>query len=921
MRQRTLRGVLLAAGCALLPSLGHAADYLDDARRLLRNGDVRAAEIQLRNAVRSDPHSAEAHYELARVSLELGEAAAAEREARAARDRGYDPRAVTPVLARAYMAQGKYREVLSEFTSGGKDPLADADVLVIRGYAQSALGKPDDAQASFAEARRLAPNATRPLVAIARIAAGRRDFAEALKDADAALALEPKSPEILVLKSQLLRARGDAAGAMQAANDAIAAAPDAMAARLERASLSIAAGQSQAARQDVDFVLAATPNSVQALYLRAVLLAEARDFKAADAVLARIAPAMDGIPRGYFLQALVKRELRQTEQAEDAASRYVTRVPADLQGAKLLASLQIQKHEADAAIATLTQATASGRADRQTYELLGQAYTQAGRRDEAVQSLEHAASLAPGDAGTRTRLAAARMGAGETEAAIADLEASLAMAPDQQAIGPALFFAELSTGDLGRAASALARVRAAEGDTPAVRNLEGLLRLAELDPGRARTVFEGILKDNPGFTPARINLARLDVMQGHPDAAEKLTADILAKEPLSEPAFSMNQALLLGQGRVAEAMAALERARAAAPADPRPTIALAGLYQKSGDTKRALDLLSPPPGAVAGQPLPLLAARAQLLAATGKTAEARDALRDLLARDPAALEPRLRLIAASVQARDYEAARTLVQEGLRLSPRNYQLLSAYPAIDLQASGLDAALATADRLARQNQDFALARALRGDVYMQARKYEDAAKAYAAAGAAAPTQALALRESGAWAEAGHPERAADALRLWLGAHAQDVAAMRALASFEIAESQFGEAAALLQKAVAQGPRDAIALNNLAWLYAKTGDARARATAQKAYVLLPNAETADTLGWILVSGGDTERGVMLLRQAHALNAADPTVTYHFAVALGKAGQRGEAVGLLAPLVSGNRDFAEKAGAERLLHELSKG
>ena len=57
----------------------------------MQKGDLKAAQIDLRNAVRSDPQNAEAHYWLGRVSLELGDPVAAEREASAARDRGFDP--------------------------------------------------------------------------------------------------------------------------------------------------------------------------------------------------------------------------------------------------------------------------------------------------------------------------------------------------------------------------------------------------------------------------------------------------------------------------------------------------------------------------------------------------------------------------------------------------------------------------------------------------------------------------------------------------------------------------------------------------------------------------------------------------------------------------------------------------------------
>src|SRR5437764_14311529 len=104
---------LLITGSALL---AQGADYLSDAEGLLAKGDLKAAEIQLKNAVRSDPKNMAAHYRLAVVELQLGQAAAAEHEANIARAGAYDPEHTIPLLAEAYLAQKKYREVLQNFT-------------------------------------------------------------------------------------------------------------------------------------------------------------------------------------------------------------------------------------------------------------------------------------------------------------------------------------------------------------------------------------------------------------------------------------------------------------------------------------------------------------------------------------------------------------------------------------------------------------------------------------------------------------------------------------------------------------------------------------------------------------------------------------------------------------------------------------
>src|SRR5260221_9684296 len=77
----TYRLIAIGLWAALLLSTADgvaATDYVADAEGLLAKGQVRAAEIQLKNAVRSDPSNMLAHYRLALVQLQLGEAAAAE---------------------------------------------------------------------------------------------------------------------------------------------------------------------------------------------------------------------------------------------------------------------------------------------------------------------------------------------------------------------------------------------------------------------------------------------------------------------------------------------------------------------------------------------------------------------------------------------------------------------------------------------------------------------------------------------------------------------------------------------------------------------------------------------------------------------------------------------------------------------------
>jgi putative PEP-CTERM system TPR-repeat lipoprotein len=919
MRYQSCGWFLLGAWIGIWPLAAHAS-YLSDARDALKKGDLRTAEIDLHNAVRSDPQNGEAHYWLGRVSFELGDPVAAEREADAATSRGFNPQLSARLLGQALLAQSKYAAVLDRMQPGGKDADLDATILVFRGYAEIGLKQPDAAKKAFTDAEQAAPNAVEPLLADARLLETRGDVDGAMAKIDHAISVQPKSAEALLAKAQLLRGKADLNGALAVLDALVTDQPSVVQARLDRAGVEIALDKTDLANADLAVVLKATPGNVQAIYLQAVIAAQARDFKTADGDLDRIAAYIARIPRGYLLLALVKDQLGQTEQAEDAAQRYLARAPNDLAAYKILARIQFAKRRPDQVIDTLAKVTQSGGADAETYDLLGRAYATTGHSDEAVAAFQKAQTLAPKDVGVQTRLATVRMGMGQPGAAMDDLEHTLELAPKQPAVGEALFFAALATGDTAKAADALAKVKAAEGDTPVVANLSGLLQLSNLDAADARKTFTAITQEHPDFMPAQINLARVLAMQGDGPGAEKVLADILAKSPAAEPALTMLASDYAQSHRLPDAVTLLQHAHAAAPGDLRVTNGLGDLYVRSGDPQKALDLVAQAKGpAASSNELLSLAASAHL--ALGQKDQARDAYTQLLKQDPSQLAVRRRLVGLLVDAGDFDNARNVIKAGIASAPRNYQLLLDYVMIDLKATGVAAALATADQLQSQDLTFTEARALKGDVFLAANRPDDAAKAYADALAAAPSTMLLTRLVGAQLRAGHTDAAQSALKDWLAKNPKDLVALEQVAELDIAAGKLDDAAKHLQNILDVKPHEPIALNNLAWVYQQQNDPRAMDVARQAYLLAPGAQTADTLGWILTSAGKADTGVLLLRQASAQAATDPRVQYHYAVALKDTGDKADAIKLLTAVVAVKTDFSEKALAQQLLDALNKG
>jgi tetratricopeptide (TPR) repeat protein len=177
-------------------------------------------------------------------------------------------------------------------------------------------------------------------------------------------------------------------------------------------------------------------------------------------------------------------------------------------------------------------------------------------------------------------------------------------------------------------------------------------------------------------------------------------------------------------------------------------------------------------------------------------------------------------------------------------------------------------------------------------MGQRDYARAAKAF--------ERAVAIEDSGElrvkWHQAASAAAGAFApdaeLVEWLGRHPEDFRTRRYLAAACLDAGRIREAAEHYRVLVKADPRDARAMNNLAWAMSQLGEPEALDLAQRAHLLDPeSAATADTLGWLLLQSGKVDEAVPLLTQAVSLDPATPAIRYHRAEALHRAGDLGAA------------------------------
>ena len=880
----------------------------------MARGDLHSAQIELRAMLRDRPQSAEAHFRLGVVQLQFGDPVAAERELKLAQAGGWNNQVVMPLLARAYLAQGRFKEV-EDLAVEGLPTEETGSLLVTRALAELGLKELPQAQATIDEAERLVPKSAEAPLTAARVALASNDTATAEQKVNHALEINPHSVDALLLKGQLLHSRGDYEGAAAAFSQAIVIAPGVVNLRLERANTLIAMGQFQKAREDVDAVLKIDARNPLANYFLTVLLARASDWQGADIALQNISPVISRFPRGEYFQALVKINLGQTAQATDAATKYVARAPTDIAGYKLLAGIYARTHQPQQMIPVLTKAVDAGLVDVELLELLSNAYIQAGQTALALQTLDKATRLASDNSDVLERIAGIRLGIGDPSGAEVNLTRSLELTPNKAGLGEQLVMAALAAGDIDKADAELQKLRQQPNNDPAkISNLLGLIRLERFDLDGARAAFEGALSADPTSTAARLNLAKVLAQQGHSADAEKLLRVLLDKEPANAPALTAMSGILLAENKSDELVTLMEAARKTVPGNIGLTVALADLLANTGETRKAYALIDALPKDQAGLP-GVLVARARLQEALGMDQEALDTYRQELVANPTNIDMRRRLADLLVRAKKVDEAKTVLNQGLDISLGNTLLLQTLVAIDFRIGGLDAGLVTASELTKNAANLPAARLLKGGLYMSVQRYADAAAAYQAELDTYPSSDLAIATATALQSAGRPADAQRVLQSWLLREPNDINAIRALSSLDLQSNRTADAEEHLKAVLALQPNDPIALNNLAWIYQMRDDPRALAMAQKAYLLAPGPQSADTLGWILTKQGNAKVGVILLTQAAHNLSTEAAIFYHLAVALNDTGQKDKAVTLLTQLVKSPAEFDDKPAARKLL------
>jgi putative PEP-CTERM system TPR-repeat lipoprotein len=892
-----------------------------EADQLIAKDDLKSAEIELKNAVKADPDNGPLRLKLADLEIQMNDIDGAQIELKTARDHGAAEEKVVPLLARTYMVQGKYDQMLQDFpVKDDASPAVRIATLTVRAEAQMQLKKVEDARSSLMAAEQIDPKATVPKLGLARIAFTLGQYDDAMTKANELLAIAP-SADIHLLKGEILERKGDQAGAMNEFELALKADPNNIAGYIERAQLLIAQNQDAKAQADVKAAQTIAPRSVPAQYLQALIQAKAKDFAGADSLLTKYATAFPAFPRGYYLQAIVKSELKQYEQAQSAIAAYLAAAPNDPGGERVKADILLRKGDAFGAADVLEKLTAEVPDDAASLGMLGQAYAQLNKPQQAVDAFERANKLAPDNAQILRGLALNHITLGQADKGIAELEKAYSLEPDDPQTSQALVLVYTRQHQFDKATKLVGDMRKRTPNDPVAANLSGMVALSAQDVSGAETAYTAVAKQFPDYLPTKLQLAYIYALQGAPDKAAATYQEVLAKDPVNVPALQNLSALYQSRNEIDKAVDLWVKAHKLQPENVPIAVGLIEGYIQKKDWDSGLAAVRDMQVRLPNEPR-LFAMRAELELQKGAAKDAVISLQRLAELQPQDPASRRDLAIAQEKAGDIAGAIASIGEARKLDPNNIGLA----AEEVRLLGLrnpDDAIAAAQRLAQQMPDAPAAQAVEGDYLVSLKRPAESKAAYMKAFQAHPSIVLAERMSASELRDGRTAEAGKILNDWAAAHPDDIPAKFAVANFALGQKDWATAK-VKYEALLNGERssDPLILNNLAVIYQKGNDPRALEFAQKAHIAAPaNAAIADTLGWIMVQKGDTANGLKFLQQAHDATPNDPDVQYHLAFAFDTVGKKPEATDLVKKALASPHDFDSKKDAQGLLDKLSKG
>jgi cellulose synthase operon protein C len=916
-----LAATLLAAAITLAACGAQSGAELAAAgKAAMDKRDYASAVIQFKSALQEDPESATLRLQLGQALFEAGDPLSALVELQKAQELQAPDDQVIPSLARALLAVGDESRLLAQYGETRLvDPMAQADLLT--SIAGAHLVRSDaQRSAEFVDAAlRAMPSFSPAIVLQARLKAASGDFDGALMLLDGVLLKEPENERAGILKGEVQwLSKRDRDAALATFRSVLEKSPKSVAAHISATTILNEQNKPEPARAQFVELKKVAPTHPDTLFIEAQFAFVDRDYKKSREITDRLLKGVPNSARVLELAGAADFRLGRFNGAETFLGRSIKIAPDRLLARQLLAQTYLQLNQPAKAIEALNPVIQSKTPDGASLALAGEAFIRLGDNKRADAAFAAAAKVAPDDVRVRTSVALAEMARGSSSGAIAKLEAVAAEDKGTRA-DIALVSARLRANDMAGALKAIDNIEKKVPDKALAYHLRGRVQLLKREIPAAAKSFETALSKEPGFFPAVASLAAIDLDAGKPDNARQRFENHLQANPSSYQAhLSLAELSQRTDDKPEVLLKHLRNAVKASAGDVQPHEMLVNQLLALGDTAAALTAARDAAAALPGNPtIQDTLGRAQLAANDAASAVA--TLKQLTAQHSTNPGYQVRLAEALMATKDIEGARRALEAALKVQPDFQPARRGLVTLAMRQDKPQDALALVREMQKADPKNVDAFLLEGDIENSRRNWAGAISAYRTALSKSRTTDIAMRLHMALRSGGREAEADKLAAEWTRTNPKDGSFRYYQGDLALARGELAAAEEHYRAVLTAQPRNALAMNNIAYLLLRQGKPGALALAQRSNELLPGRpQLMDTMALALASEKKLPEAIEMQRAAIARAPADPSLKLTLARLLIQSGNKANARAELEELAKLGDRFRDQAEVGKLLRSL---
>ncbi|MGY8869795.1 MAG: XrtA/PEP-CTERM system TPR-repeat protein PrsT [Pseudomonadales bacterium] len=922
--------VILTLSClssaigAVNDSSNDVAAYFEDANKLYYQDELTSAVLQLKNALQADARHLPSLILSGEIYLQQGDAKAAEHVLRQALLFGADSSLVILNLAKAYLQLGDYQRIITDLPIDGLASRIQVDLLGYRAEAYTLLGQLKDARYAIDFALNIDSGALLPRLANVILLIREGSYDEALENAQQLIVEWPNDARSWNSHASIVHALGNLEAAINSYDKALVIQPNHVDARVAKVGALIDLERLDEAGVELAFLDTESPYEPRAAYFRGLLLSKSGKTEEARleyvkctevvAVLPKAKVASD--PQLLMAAALAHHALKQWESVRTYLEMYLKKIPSDVGAHKLLADVLLGQDEPEKAIKLLNNARVLAETDAGLLAMLAAAYSQTGRHDRATHLLEEAVSKGE-SLYIETQLAKSLLKSGDVDRGMLTLEKVFSKKPTQQTAF-LLTVSYIQQKLFAKAKDSARWLVEFSPDNVTYRNLLGIALFSKGEMAEAREQFAIILEQDPGFSASKLNLVKIEIAEKNLQKARVLIDGLIAEFPENTKIMLEMSRLESASENPSESLKWAEKAAALDGLSLEPILYLAGLYTELGKLELAESV------AIKGvrdhaEDLSILSALGQIQVLKNEPKAAQVTFKKMVKIAGYDAEALYKIALLQLRINEVADARYSLTKVLQAQPDYYPAEVLQVELSTKLGMLDSAERAALQLQAKYPNNPVGFQLLGDVFMAHKQYEKADGQYLQGLALKPVSALVSSRYKALQAQEKQAESGKVLAQWLKSNPQDSSIKLAYSEFLIASQDYKQAAISLVQLLDSFPEDALLLNNMAYVLYKLDRPEALNYAKRAYDKAANVpQIADTLGWLLVESGNAEEGLKFLREASSRESNSPEILYHLSVALSAIGRDKEAAIYLDRALLFGVEFEGKDRAMALKEEM---